>query len=353
MGILVREAELPRDRAVLLAVLLRNRDADRNGLRQARFEWSYFRNPYGAPRAWLAINQSSGKVIGMAGAFPREILVSGKSVRCWNTGDFSIDREFRTLGVALKLRYAEKSCVDRGEAAFLYCCPVDRMRIVLERDGHIPLCKIPRHRVVLRVDRFFDQWMGAHLWSSGLARLANPLMHAWWGNFSHSRGLTVQLQPNTEFGAEYDELFDRVKHKHPVITVRDSRFLSWRFLQNPLYHDIKILRLSGNEGRLKGYAVVEAAANGAGRVLDFLVDDESGVRPLLGGIIRYCRERRICTLGLRATDANRIVRDLRSFGLIFRDAQDSAVMAYTAPDSSYRSALEDGSWFMTEADRDV
>ena len=352
MGIIVREAELRRDRGALLAVLLRNRNPDQNEVREARFDWSYFSNPYGEPRAWLAINESSGKVIGMAGAFPRRVALRGKPVLCWNTGDFSIDREFRTLGVALKLRQAEKCSVDRREMAFLYCYPMDRMRIVLEKAGHFALCTIPRHRMLLKFDDLLDRWIGANALSSGLARLANPFVFAWRGNVSRHRGLTVQLEPKMKFGKEYDELFERVRDSHSVITVRDSQFLTWRFLQSPLYRDIRIFRLCATKGRLRGYAVVDIAGRAA-KVLDFLVDDESLIRALLGGLIRSLRRHGICRLALRATDSNPGLKGLRSFGMVFHDFSDSSVMAYAPANSSWLPFLNEGNWFMTQADRDV
>jgi hypothetical protein len=352
MGIIVREAELRRDREALLAALLRNRGPNQNELRQARFDWSYFGNPYGEPRAWLVINESSGKIIGMAGAFPRRVMVKGKPVICWNTGDFSIDREFRTLGVALKLREAEKSSVDRRETAFLYCYPMDRMRIVLEKAGHFCLCTIPRHRIILQVDEILERYLGANALSAGLRRLINPFVCAWRGNVSHSRSLTVQLDSEMKFGKEYDELFERVRGRHSVITVRDSEFLTWRFLQSPLYRSIRIFRLSGAEDRLRGYAVVDIADRAA-KVLDFLVDDDSLIRVLLNGVIRGLRSRGICRLSLRATASNVVVKDLRSFGMVFHDSSDSSVMAYASVNSSWLNLLNDANWFMTQADRDV
>jgi hypothetical protein len=352
MGILVREADLPRDSKVLLSVLLRNRNPERNGLREARFDWSYFSNPYGVARAWLAIDESSGKVIGMASAFPRRVWVRDKSVLCWNTGDFSIDREFRTLGVALKLRRAEKSSVDRGETAFLYCYPMDRMRVVLERVGHFALSSTPRHRIILKLDELLERCIGANALSSGLARVANLCLLAYRGNIVHCRGLTVQLESKGKFGKEYDELFERVRERHSIITVRDSQFLTWRFLQSMLYRSIRIFRMSGGRGVLRGYAVLDVSGRGA-RVLDLLVDDESLVRVLLHGIIRGLRSQGVCRLAMRAAASDPVVKELRSFGMVCQDSSDSSVMAYAPANSSWFTFLNEGYWFMTQADRDV
>jgi hypothetical protein len=164
--------------------------------------------------------------------------------------------------------------------------------------------------------------------------------------------LTVQLESKMTFGKEYDELFERVRNRYSVITVRDSQFLTWRFLQSPLYEGIRVFRLCAAKDQLRGYAVVDVAGRVA-KVLDFLVDDESLMRVLLGGLIRGLRSQGICRLALRATETNSVLKELRSFGMVFHDSSDSSVMAYAPANSLWLPLLNEGNWFMTQADRDV
>jgi hypothetical protein len=321
-------------------------------MREARFEWSLSCNPYGQPRAWLAIDESSDKVIGSVSAFPRRVLVNGEPVLGWNGGDTSIDQEFRTLGVAIKLRRAIKECVDRGEMRFLYSHPVENMRVVLEKVGHQIIGRLARHGLVLRFDRFFSQWLGKNLFSTMLSGVANPVLLAWPGNRSASKDLTVRLQAQNRFDSEYDELFARVATQYPVITVRDSQFLAWRFLQNPLHREFSILRLEG-EGKLQGYAVVDSNAGGA-RVLDFLIDEQgASPRTFLAGIVRWLRSRRLSTLSLRLCDHHPLLKELRAFGPVACDTVNSAIAVHVPPHSPDRLVLQEKNWFMTQADRDV
>ena len=352
MGIIVREAEFPADRDVLLSVLLRNRDADHNLVRQARFEWSYFSNPYGRPRAWLAIDEGSGRVIGAVGAFPRTVFVHGEPVLGWNGGDSSVDREYRTLGPAMKLRGAVKRCVENGEMTFLYSYPVDAMRIVLERIGHVAIGNMPRYRLMLTVDKVLERFMGKHVFSRTLSKAINPLMLTWPGNFCHNKDLRVRLQSDNRFGAEYDRLFERFTEKYVVVAVRDSQFLTWRFLQSPLYRKLRIVRLEA-EGHLRGYVVIEVGEDSA-KILDVLVeDDDRASLTLLGGAFRFIRTWGIKTVSLRATEFNPLLKYLRAFGFILPDNKNSAVVICASNNSSSRPALNGSNWFMTEADRDV
>jgi len=357
MGIVIREAELPADRDILLDTLLRNRDPGDNALRQARFEWSLSRNPYGWPRAWLAIDESSGKVIGSVSAFPRRVLVNGEPMLGWNGGDTSIDREFRTLGAALKLRRAVKECVDRGEMPFLYSHPVDRMRVVLEKVGHVVIGKLARHGLMLRFDRLANERIGKNLVATALAHAANPLLQAWsWqGKFSARDGAVVRVQERNHFGDEFDALLACAAKNHPVIATRDARFLSWRFLQNPLHADFKIFRLEAPQAGdgLRGYAIVDLKGDGA-RMLDFLaVEPRHDLPTLLAGIIRGLRPKGICSVSVRAHDHNPVLPLLRSFGPTSLDTVNSGIALHVSAGAPNSVLLDERNWFMTQADRDV
>lgn len=354
MGIVIREADLPADHDILLDTLLRNRDPGGNALRQARFEWSLSSNPYGRPRAWLAIDESSGRIIGSVSAFPRRVLLNGVATLGWNGGDTSIDQEFRTLGAALKLRRAIKECVDRGEMPFLYSHPVDRMRVVLEKVGHAIIGRLARHGLILRFDRFVQQALGKNFASAILTNVTNPLLQAWsWkGSFKSHREGTVRVQEEKFFGDEFDGLFNRVAKKYPVIAERDAKFLSWRFLQNPLHTEFYVFRLeSGN--CLRGYALVDLKGDGA-RVLDFLVEKESrDLPPLLTGLIRWLRPKGICSMSVRVNNHNPMLSQLRSFGPVSRDTINSGIALHVGASETCRLMLDERNWFMTQADRDT
>jgi len=354
MGIVIRAADLPADRDILLDTLLRNRDQEDNALRQARFAWSLSCNPYGRPRAWLAIDESSGRVIGSVSAFPRRVLVNGEATLGWNGGDTSIDREFRTLGAALKLRRAVKDCVDRSEMRFLYSHPVDRMRVVLEKVGHVVIGKLARHGLILRFDRFVNNAMGKNFVAAMLAHTANPLLQAWSrkGNSSSRDGAVVRLQERNHFGDEFDALFARVAKNYPVIAARDARFLSWRFLQNPLHADFKIFRLEAGDS-LRGYAIVDLKGDGA-RILDFLVEDHRcDLGALVAGLIRWLRPKGICSVSVRANDHNPILSLLRSFGPTSLDTVNSGIALHASAGGPSGVVLDERNWFMTQADRDT
>jgi hypothetical protein len=250
------------------------------------------------------------------------------------------------------LRRVVKECVDRGEMRFLYSHPVDRMRVVLEKIGHSVIGRLARHGVIIRLDRFANQWLGKNVLASTLSAAANPLLLAWPGNLAPRNGAAVHLQPENRFGGEYDDLFKRAAKNHPVIAVRDAQFLSWRFLQNPMHREFRIFRLEA-ESRLRGYAVTDFVGDGA-RMLDFLVEDEAkDLSALLAGMVRWLRANRFCGVSVRTTDENPILRFFRAMGPTSLDTINSGIAIHTPVDSPDHLVLEGRNWFMTQADRDV
>lgn len=353
MAIVIRDAELKRDRQVMMDCLLRNRQRyEKNDTFEQRFDWAYSGNPYGEGRAWLAVDEAANKVIGFTSAFPRRMFVNGECMIGWNCADFSIDKEYRTLGAAMKLRRAAKECVDRGEFAFLYAHPNDRMRVVHEKVGHHAIGKMVRYAALLRLDQTLGAKLGNNPVAKVSAALANPLLRLMAPSRSGLDKFQFSLVQEQRFGEEYDRLFEKVKHQHSVIGSRDTEYLNWRFLRNPLYR-AKSLRMQ-QDGELKGY-VLYYEGNGIARVADAIVEgksEEMGI--LLAGLIHHLRKDGISSISLRLHSMNPLLAQAQQLGFRYRDDATSTVIAYASSTSPFAPVVLEGkNWFMTVGDRDI
>ena len=179
----------------------------------------------------------------------------------------------------------------------------------------------------------------------------NLLLALCWGNFLGNRDFQVKLQSEKKFENEYDDLFESISANYPIIGIRDSQFLNWRFLENPLHKNLLIFRLE-KANQLFGYALVDLFKDSA-RMVDYMVLKEELVVSLLVGVIKWLREKGICTFALRSLDSNPIKDKLKSFGYIFKDSKDSSISVYLPQNSPYNIILESTNWYMTQADRDV
>lgn len=353
MPIVIRDADPKRDRKVMMDCLLRNRARyEDNDNFQTRFDWAYSRNPHGEGRAWLALDDSNDRVVGFTSAFPRRVFVNGEMMIGWNCADFSIDQDYRTLGVAMKLRRAAKECVDKGEFQFLFAHPNDRMRVVHEKVGHLPIGKMERYAALLRFDNKLHDQIGNKLAANALALLANPVLHFTTPGRSRAAQCSFSLVAEKRFGDEYERVFEAAKARHQVIVARDAEYLTWRFLENPLYRTRSLRMHCGNE--LKGY-VLFYETKGTAHVADLLVaGNNEDMRALMSGLIYHLRKAGLGTISLRLHNDNPVLAQALQLGFKHRADATSTVIAYAKPSSSFAPTILDGKhWFMTVGDRDI
>ena len=107
MSARIRTANLEADRQLLTGLLSQNLSPAAVG---RRFEWLYLENPHGPARAWVATEPGTGRGIGAAAAFPRRLVVDGEVRLGYILGDFCIDPQHRSLGLALQL---QRTCLDQ------------------------------------------------------------------------------------------------------------------------------------------------------------------------------------------------------------------------------------------------
>jgi hypothetical protein len=111
----------------------------------------------------------------------------------------------------------------------------------------------------------------------------------------------VKVAPINQFDKEFDEFWNIIKDKYPVMVPRNQEFLGWRFtnLSGREYH----LFTARKENRLLGYLVIRCTTVRnikTGLIMDFLVtDNKAGHKAgenLLVQAELYCRSKQMSLL---------------------------------------------------------
>lgn len=348
MSISVVEAEVEQNLELFQTLLNRNRNRK---VGRNRFEWLYLYNPQGGARAWFVEDRRTGEPVAFTSVLPRLVKVDGTDIVCWNCCDFSVDRKYRTLGVALKLRKKAKECVDNGEVQALYAHPNDRMEVIHKKVGHLRIGQMRRFVKLLRSERQIEKFIKNKFLSSFLSPSANLFLGVKDKLIKIDKRYSVQWLENQEFDDEYDCLFEEASRGYRILGDRRASYLNWRYGQNPLYltHRVTIR----NEGKLVGYVLFHLH-KGVAVLKDILcMPDDNVLNTLLGHAIRMLRARRIDAISAIFMDKNPVVRSLEHLGFR-RRPEVSSVYAYAREDDHIRRAWVDGkSWYMTVADRDL
>lgn len=352
MGILIREANLIKERDVLVNTLRSNRPTlPHNYPFLERYQWLYEKNPYGEAKAWLAIDDTSGEVAGFTVALPREINVLGEQVYCWNCADFSINKKYRTLGAAIKLRRAAKDGVDSGKMPFLYAHPNDRMLVVHQKVGHLIIGKMVRYAKPLKLNKKAREVFGENILSKSVSAVGNPILRITSKEFFHKGKYESSTFKDVQFGEEFSDFYEKFRRQYKVSGVRSAEYLNWKYLENPLYEaQTHLIRMNGE---LIGY-IIYSVDNEVAQVREVCyLDRDNADKYLLASFLSDLRGQAICSASFVLLDSNPFIDTLKYFGFKFRPDVSSSVIVYAPSSSKLAEIVLDGkNWFMTVGDRD-
>jgi hypothetical protein len=344
----VREESPKAARRKCLSVLNATRSLPSS---EERFEWLHCRNPDGEAVVWTICCGPEDDVVGYTAALPRRVLVAGVERRCWIGSDFSILTPFRTMGPAVKLRRAAKEGVDAGRAEMFYAQPNQRMAAVHARVGHRFVGKMVRLAKPLRLTSYIQQFTSSRVISTALGRLLDPLRRVSdWKSWSCAGGL--RCDSTLRFDRTFDELFQRAIADAPgVVGVRDSRYLNWRYAENPL-NDFLTVSLE-SYGKLRGYAIL-AIQNDTAHIQDvFPMHDTPVAQEVLRGIVALGYRQGWQSISAVLLETSPLLPALDELGF-WRREESSSLYAYCPDHVSWRAAIFDGhQWLAAGGDRDV
>lgn len=347
----VKVVEIEPEQNIDHFVELLNRNRDHRVYRE-RFEWLYLNNPHGKAKVWWVIDEKTDKPVAFTCALPRLVKVEGKDILCWNCGDFSVDKKFRTLGVALKLRRAAKDAVDNNEVKALYAHPNDKMKVIHQRVGHTCIGKMKRYAKALKADKYVERYIKSKL----PAKLISPVINTGLSLIDFfivqkDRKYKTELVSGKRFDHEYDHLFEELSGYFKVIGERNSSYLNWRYEDNPLYSCSRII--IREDGFLKGYIIFTTIKNVVHIKDIFCKPDDKIVKTMLNALVKELRKTNKESVSVALKDNNPVINILQKAGFRLR-SDESSIYAYAGGIKEIRDIWLNGdNWYMTVGDRDV
>lgn len=348
-GYEIAPADVARDRDRILAVWARNLEAHDLNEHQVRYDW-LCRCPIAPPRFWLAMKD--GEVVGTAGVGVRRVSVGGKAVLAGIAGDFAVDKKHRMLQPALSLQKAVTGSLSDG-LDLVYGLPNDNAVVVFQRQGYRKVGALRRYVKVLRTTKFLK---GAAGWKRKAA-LLSPLADLWLRLRSrdtwHRTATGRVLEPIQRFDARFDDLWSRAAAAAPLMGVRTSDFLNWRYPDCPLQRYQTLALSEGTGGRLVGYITWYSGDDGQVRVADWVTDGSpNAADDLLAGLVRMARGNGAASVACELLGATALEGVLHRFG--FAERECGARLMVTAS-SACEGAAGNGttSWYFLRGDENV
>jgi hypothetical protein len=244
----VFSADLEKDRQVILD-LWRQNLADISHLEE-KYDWHFLNNPFGPGQIWIleADRQPIGTTsLGMRPLKLRE-TVTTSGVAC----DLAVNKEHRFLQPALMLQRALISSA-HARIRILYGVPNPGGASVMKYVGYHEFCPVHRYAKILRISHYLQQSLNLGAMVPIVGRLADQGFRALQFFGRRKDRMVAHVLPF--FDERFDELWEGLSSDRPVLTVRDRRFLEWRYHKCPLRQYKTLGLLTADKSRLLGYLI--------------------------------------------------------------------------------------------------
>jgi GNAT superfamily N-acetyltransferase len=339
--------------------------ADRNLLvplqgREARYAKYYEENPLGPPSFFLARDEESRTVVGMAAAFPSRLRVFGEVVPGAISGDFAVDDGHRGFGPSVALQRAVVSALGDNGLRCAYGYPNENAEPIIKRVGYVDLGRLSRFVKVLRgrvvVDAYVRRPRLARV-AAALSRVAlDPVLSVVSRERRHRRG-GFRVERPERFDERFSDVWESTWRQHPITSERTPELLNWKYEQQGGSREggvYTIFALLESHDRVAAY-VVYRVRNGIWHMVDIaFLPSRAVVDALLSEFILDAREHGVPAVTLlHLGAANLLTRRLRVFGFL-RRTDESGVRVYVPGSSRLdRQLVEPRNWYFLTGDADV
>ena len=340
MTISVRRADLECDRRGLLDTLRTNLPHLPHEL---FFDWLYRRNPEGKAVVWVASEPDSGRMIGMAAAFPRRVYCSGQEAKGYVLGDFCVASDYRSLGLALSLQRACLEGLAAGGARFALDFPSEGMMAVYRRLRVGTAQTMIRHAKPLDAGRKVAERVTVGVLAKGLTALANGGLRLRDAGTRRRTGWTIAVEAGP-WGEEFTQAAQEWSRAFGTCVVRTAEYLNWRYGEHPTRH-YEMLTARGGSG-LHGYVVLHVQGENC-TIDDLMAEDDAVRRDLLVESIAIARARRVPTLSAPWLSSHPGGELLRKCG--FRPRESCPVVLLSWPGTT-GAGPDPAGWYVSHGD---
>jgi len=323
-------------------------------------EWKYRKNPAG--RALSAVAEKGGRVIGQSGAIPARFFVDGEEIVGSQEVDGCLDKKhgrFDTLYRLIRLR--RKINEENGVGfAYLFSLAISSKIVQKALKGSIRVCSTPGLVAVLDVEPFLRKRLPLKGISWLLAPIVNRTLR-----LLHPIGLAIpegtRMERVERFDGRFDSFWNRIKGDYPIMIVRDSSYLNWRYVEVP-HRDYVVFSLENTDtAEILGFIVLgqEERDFMVGQILDIVtprIGHEKVTRALVGQALQSFIERKTALAYCMMLPHCHVFPELRRFGFRKREKEGMDLIFGNTDEKNPRIPPELASnpenWFVCIGDSD-
>lgn len=355
----------PEHRAGLLALWTRFFGAWSAQRLERRWAWQYVENPYCAERRPVQLIAHVGDaVVGHMSGAPVPMRIDGRRTLALACSGLVVDDRHRWVGLRLTraLMHATPVLGRASGAALEQLLRSAGGSFIAASQQRFAFPRRRRARLALALRWRLPRAIGALATPAVVA----PIAALWWPrDRPAARPLprpppdARSIRPLESFGADYDELWTRVRGRWRHTLDKDSAYMNWRYVRCPTLHAVRLGLVSAG-GSLRAAAVgvrwahqdrCHRACGSSAEIAEFIADDadDSGVEELLVRMMHDLDAHRVDEIG--ATGLHRSLHPLLQRVGFEREISDVFRIAIAVDSSTPVIAGDD--WYSTAGDSDA
>jgi hypothetical protein len=200
-------------------------------LTYSHWKWKYQDNPAGKALSAVAVNKD--KIVGQIGAIPVRFSVNGIEIVGSQEVDIAVQTAHRKPSTFYTLCTLRLKINEENNIGFCYGFTVDTTSKLSQTVMHFKqVGTIARLVKVLDPEPFLKKRIplkGLPSLLSAPLRTSQRITH-----FLQARAPKgTQIKKVSYFDYRFDSLWNRVKGDYPIMTVRDTQYLNWRYIDIP------------------------------------------------------------------------------------------------------------------------
>jgi len=328
------------------------------------WQWRHDNNPAQIPEIpGFLLAEKSGQIVGVHGLTPMRVKVGDRQYHAACSCDFAIDQTARSVGMKIKLKTLSKE-ISSLPISTSANKPANKITLALGGKEFIA----SRRKLLkpLKASGFIQKIVARKVGAVGEALatiisilIGKPLdwilvITRYFRSFS--KVANAKIQNINQFDQRFDKLWEQVSQSYPILIVRDSLYLNWRYANYPFSGVQQFGLFCDNE--LLGFAVIHNTIDEDGlslvAILELFVppSEKAAFEHLLKEIIK--RATQVKAHYIKAWTLVPEWEELFThYGFKVRDSSFSPTTYKNNTDLPNELFTEDGNWYMSLGDGDI
>jgi hypothetical protein len=318
-------------------------DAHLPGTNAARLNWLKEGNPAGETLWFLAFEEGTNELAGTISVMPRTFYCNGVPVRAGIMGDFMVVPKSRAYGPGLTLPKTVISRLCELGFELIYTLPNPASHKIVERGGLRSNVALRHFVRPISVKNYLRKVLPRYL-----ADLITPLGDLCLTFASRETYMiaTETVREEDSIDSSFDTLWEKVRAaSHELIGERCSKYLRWRYMNNPQARFRLITYRDKSAKDLLGYLFF-SVNRGKIEVFDLIALERLQIYALLNRLVHLAKTERCQSVYIRMLEVEPLASSLKRCWFI--DARDDTNILY----ESRTAQLLDG-WFFLNGDRNI